>query len=330
MSIDLPIVFTVLMAVAILAYVILDGYDLGVGILLPLASGREQNVMVSSIGPFWDANETWLVLGIGLLLVAFPAAHGEVLTALYMPVLIMLLGLILRGVAFEMRVKAEGWHRELWNWFFWVGSVLAALAQGVMLGRYICGFASGIGYYLFALVVALGVVGGYVLLGATWLIVRASGELQRKALRWTRFGLVGLAVALVLVTSGTMLESATIREKWLEFPAFLAIMLIPIALVIALAWIWHAALRIGEGLPESEWTPFIGAVSIYVIAFLGLVYSIYPYIIIDRMTIWEAAAHPSALSIVLIGALVVLPMIVIYSSYAYYVFRGKAREELYD
>lgn len=330
MSIDLPIVFTVLMAVAILAYVILDGYDLGVGILLPLASGREQNVMVSSIGPFWDANETWLVLGIGLLLVAFPAAHGEVLTALYMPVLIMLLGLILRGVAFEMRVKAEGWHRELWNWFFWVGSVLAALAQGVMLGRYICGFASGIGYYLFALVVALGVVGGYVLLGATWLIVRASGELQRKALRWTRFGLVGLAVALVLVTSGTMLESATIREKWLEFPAFLAIMLIPIALVIALAWIWHAALRIGEGLPESEWTPFIGAVSIYVIAFLGLVYSIYPYIIIDRMTIWEAAAHPSALSIVLIGALVVLPMIVIYSSYAYYVFRGKARDKLYD
>lgn len=330
MSIDLPVVFTVLMGVAILAYVILDGYDLGVGILLPFASSREQNVMVSSIGPFWDANETWLVLGIGLLLVAFPAAHGEVLTALYMPVLIMLVGLILRGVAFEMRVKAEGWHRDLWNWFFWAGSVLAALAQGVMLGLYICGFAHGIGYYIFALVVALGVVGGYVLLGATWLIVRASGELQKKALRWTHFGLIGLGVALVLVTSGTMLESETIREKWLEFPAFLAIMLIPAALVIALGWVWHAAARIDEGLPESEWTPFIGTVSIYVIAFLGLVYSIYPYIIIDRMTIWEAAAHPSSLTIVLIGALIVLPMIVIYSGYAYYVFRGKAREKLYE
>lgn len=159
MNIDLPIVFTVLMGVSILAYVILDGYDLGVGILLPFARPSEQNVMVSSIGPFWDANETWLVLGVGLLLVAFPAAHGEVLTALYMPVLIMLLGLILRGVAFELRVKAVGWLRELWNWFFWLGSLVAALAQGVMLGLYIVGFNHGVGYYLFAGVVALGVMG---------------------------------------------------------------------------------------------------------------------------------------------------------------------------
>lgn len=330
MNIDLPIVFTVLMGVSILAYVILDGYDLGVGILLPFARPSEQNVMVSSIGPFWDANETWLVLGVGLLLVAFPAAHGEVLTALYMPVLIMLLGLILRGVAFELRVKAVGWLRELWNWFFWLGSLVAALAQGVMLGLYIVGFNHGVGYYLFAGVVALGVLGGYVLLGATWLIVRASGKLQAKALYWTRIGLLGLAVALVLVTFGTLLESATIRAKWLDFPALLAIMLIPIAVSIAWAWVWHATSRIGAGLPESEWTPFIGAVSIYVIAFLGLVYSIYPYIIIDRMTIWEAAAHPSSLTFVLVGALIVLPMIVAYSAYSYYVFRGKAQEKLYE
>ena len=152
--IDLPLVFTVLMGVAILAYVVLDGYDLGVGMLMPAASRDEQNRMVASIGPFWDANETWLVLGIGLLLVAFPLAHGEILGALYLPVAAMLVGLMLRGVAFELRIKAEGWHRELWNWLFWAGSALASLAQGFMLGRYITGFAPGMGYWLFALIVA--------------------------------------------------------------------------------------------------------------------------------------------------------------------------------
>ena len=158
MNIDLPIIFTVLMGAAILAYVVLDGYDLGVGMLMPAATRDEQNRMVASIGPFWDANETWLVLGIGLLLVAFPVAHGEILGALYLPVAAMLVGLMLRGVAFEFRIKAEGWHRELWNWLFWAGSTLASLAQGFMLGRYITGFAPGIGYWLFALVVAGGAV----------------------------------------------------------------------------------------------------------------------------------------------------------------------------
>lgn len=330
MSLDLPVVFTILMGVSILAYVILDGYDLGVGILLPLATPREQNVMVSSIGPFWDANETWLVLGIGLLLVAFPAAHGEVLTALYMPVLIMLLGLILRGVAFEMRVKAVGWHADMWNVFLWLGSVVAALAQGAMLGLYVTGFGKDVGSYLFALVVAVGVAGGYVLLGATWLIVRAEGGLQAKAFGWTRAGLIALAAALVLVTIGTALQSETIRAKWLAFPALLVILLMPAGIILLWIWVRHATARIEQGEPESEWTPFIGTVAIYVIAFLALVYSIYPFIIIDRMTVHEAAAHPSSLMVVLVGALIVLPMIVAYSGYAYYVFRGKAEEDLYQ
>src|SRR5437667_4967129 len=172
MSLDLPLVFAALMGLAILLYVVLDGYDLGVGMLMPAASPQEQAVMVASIGPFWDANETWLVLGVGLLLVAFPAAHGIVLGALYLPVAAMLVGLMLRGVGFEMRAKAEGWHRELWNWLFWAGSFLAAFAQGLMLGRYITGFASGFGYWLFAVVVAGGVCGGYVLLGAAWLVLK--------------------------------------------------------------------------------------------------------------------------------------------------------------
>src|SRR4051812_14679846 len=163
---DLALVFMVLMGVAVLVYVLLDGYDLGVGMLMPAASPDEQSVMVSSIGPFWDANETWLVLGVGILLAAFPVANGLVLTALYLPVVAMLVGLMLRGVAFEMRIKALGWHRELWNWLFWFGSFASSFFQGVMLGRYVTGFESGLGYWLFAALVGASLCGGYVLMGA--------------------------------------------------------------------------------------------------------------------------------------------------------------------
>src|SRR5206468_81762 len=152
----LPLVFAALMGLAILAYVVLDGYDLGVGMLMAGAERAEQDLMVASIGPFWDANETWLVLGIGLLLVAFPRAHGVILGALYLPVAAMLVGLMLRGVAFELRIKAQGWHRELWNWLFWAGSFLASFAQGLMLGRHITGFGEDFGHWLFAAVVAGG------------------------------------------------------------------------------------------------------------------------------------------------------------------------------
>src|SRR3989338_624329 len=163
MNIDLPMIFAVLMGISILAYVVLDGYDLGVGMLMPAATPDEQNLMVASIGPFWDANETWLVLGIGILLVAFPVAHGGVLGALYLPVAAMRVGLMFRGVAFEFRMKALGWHAGLWNWLFWFGSFVASLAQGFMLGRYITGFEPGAGYWLFAFIVGGSVCGGYVL-----------------------------------------------------------------------------------------------------------------------------------------------------------------------
>src|SRR5262245_46640345 len=174
----MPMVFLFLMGVAVLVYVVLDGYDLGVGMLMPAATPDEQDLMVASIGPFWDANETWLVLGIGLLLVAFPAAHGVVMSKLYLPVAALLVGLMLRGAAFEFRMKALGWHAELWNWLFWFGSFLASLAQGFMLGRYITGFEAGAGYGLFALLVGASLCGGYVLLGATWLVLRSEGALQ--------------------------------------------------------------------------------------------------------------------------------------------------------
>jgi cytochrome d ubiquinol oxidase subunit II len=314
----LILVFTALMGGAILAYVVLDGYDLGVGMLMPAADRDQQQLMVNSIGPFWDANETWLVLGIGLLLVAFPAAHGVVLGALYLPVAAMLVGLMLRGVAFEFRIKAEGWHRELWNWLFWAGSFIASFAQGLMLGRYITGFASGFGYWLFAIVVGGAVCGGYVLLGSTWLVLKSDGELQRKAILWARWGLMWVALAVVLVSIATPLASETVRQRWFRFPNMIFVSPLPIATFAAGLWIWFS-------LGKSDWKPFAGAVAIYVLSFAGLAYSLFPYVVMDRLTIWEAAAHPSALKFLLVGTAIVLPFIVAYTLYVYRVFGGKAK-----
>lgn len=317
MSEQLPLIFTVLMGVAILAYVVLDGYDLGVGMLMPNAERSEQDLMVASIGPFWDANETWLVLGIGLLLVAFPVAHGEILGALYLPVAAMLVGLMLRGVAFELRIKAEGWHRELWNWLFWAGSTLASFAQGFMLGRYITGFESGAGFWLFAVVVGASLCGGYVLLGATWLILRTDGELQKKAFGWARWGLAWVALGVALVSLGTPLVSETVREKWFSYPQILYLAALPLGTAGAWLWVWSS-------LGKSDGQPFAGAVAIFVLAFIGLAYSLFPYVVIDRLTIWEAAAHPSALLFVLAGTTLVLPFILGYTFWSYRIFRGKA------
>ena len=319
MSLDLPLVFTVLMGFAILMYVVLDGYDLGVGMLMPAASRDEQNRMVASIGPFWDANETWLVLGIGLLLVAFPAAHGEILGALYLPVAAMLVGLMLRGVAFELRIKAEGWHRELWNWLFWAGSFLAAFAQGLMIGRYITGFDADLGYWLFALVTGAALCGGYVLLGATWLIYRVEGELREKAVLWARWGLLWVALGVALVSLGTPLVSETVREKWFSFPRIVFLSVLPIGTIVAWLWVWFSVRK-------SDKQPFLGAISIFVLAFAGLAYSLFPYVIIDRMTIWQAAAHESALKFVLAGAVVVLPFIFGYTFFVYRLFGGKTKD----
>ena len=324
MNIDLPVVFAALMGIAILVYVVLDGYDLGVGMLMPAATSHEQDLMVASIGPFWDANETWLVLGIGLLLVAFPRAHGVVLGELYLPVAAMLIGLMLRGVAFEFRIKAEGWHAELWNGLFWFGSFLASLAQGFMLGRYITGFDDGFGFWLFALLVGASVCGGYVLLGATWLVLRTEGELQRKARSWAKWGLLWVALGVALVSVATPLASETVRDKWFDFPRTLWLMALPVASIAAGVWVWRS-LR-----PQmADWKPFAGAVAIYVLAFLGLAYSIFPYVVVDRMTIWDAASHTSALTFMLWGAVIVLPLIAGYTVFAYRVFRGKVRTALY-
>jgi len=330
MSLDLPLVFAALMGLAMLLYVVLDGYDLGVGMLMPAADAGEQELMVASIGPFWDANETWLVLGVGLLLVAFPVAHGIVLGALYLPVAAMLIGLMLRGVAFEFRVKAEGWNRELWNWLFWFGSFLASFAQGLMLGRYITGFHSGFGYYVFAMLVGAALCGGYVLLGATWLIFKTEGPLQKKALAWARWGLIWVALGVALVSLATPLVSQTVYAKWFDFPRTLVLMLLPLATLAAGWLVWATTGRLRRGEREWDWMPFAATVAIFALAFAGLAYSLFPYVVMDRMTIWEAASHPSALKFMLVGVAIVLPFLIAYTAFAYRVFRGKARAGLYE
>jgi cytochrome d ubiquinol oxidase subunit II len=326
----LPLFFLVVMGGSVLAYVVLDGYDLGVGMLMPAASAAQQSVMVASIGPFWDANETWLVLGIGVLLAAFPAAHGVVLGALYLPVVAMLIGLMLRGVAFELRIKAVGWHRELWNWLFWAGSFAASFFQGVMLGRYITGFEPGFFYWMFALLTGASLCGGYVLLGATWLILKTEGELQRKAVAWARWGLLWVALGVALVSLATPLISQTVRDKWFDFPRTLALMILPAATLAAGAWLWLTTAAMKKGDVRRDWRPFVAAVAIFTLAFLGLAYSLYPYVVIDRLTVWEAAAHPTALKFVFVGAVIVVPFIVGYTILSYRIFRGKAKAGLYE
>jgi cytochrome bd ubiquinol oxidase subunit II len=327
---DMAVIFMFLMGVSVLVYVVLDGYDLGVGMLMPAATDDEQSIMVATIGPFWDANETWLVLGIGILLSAFPKAYGVVLGELYLPVVAMLVGLMLRGVAFELRVKARGWHRELWNWLFWAGSFMASFFQGVMLGRYITGFERGFFYWVFALLVGASLCGGYVLLGATWLILKTEGDLKKKALAWTRWGLLWVALGVALVSLATPLASETVRHKWFDFPRTLWLMILPAASVAAGVWLWRCTSALKRGIKGQDGRPFLAAAAIFAIAFLGLAYSIYPYVVIDRLTIWDAAAHPTALRAVFFGVVLVLPFIAAYTILSYRVFRGKVRTKLYD
>jgi cytochrome d ubiquinol oxidase subunit II len=329
-SIDLPLVFMVLMALAILLYVLLDGFDLGIGMLMPAADRSEQELMVASIGPFWDANETWLVLGIGVLLAAFPVAHGVVLSALYLPVAAMLIGLMLRGVAFEFRIKALGWHRELWNWIFWFGSFLAAFSQGWMLGRYVTGFERGFGYWIFALLCGGSLCGTYVLIGAAWLILKTGGELRMKSIAWARWGLLWTGFALLLVSAATPLVSPRVFERWFDFPRTFGLMLLPLAALFAWLWIWVSTVQLkGAKDARSDWRPLAGTTVIYCIAFLGLAYSLFPYVVMDRLTIWQASAHSSSLKIVLFGFLAILPFLVGYTIYAHRVFGGKVDRPLY-
>ncbi len=315
-----------------LVYVVLDGYDLGVGMLMHRASPTQRDVMVASIGPFWDANETWLVLGVGILLIAFPKAHGIVLTALYLPVALMLVGLILRGVAFDFRVKAHDNHKLMWNRAFIAGSGLAALSQGWMLGRYITGLAEGWSYYAFAGAIALALPAAYVLLGACWLIMKTEGELQQLAARWARMAWPPVVIGIGLISIATPWVSTTVRERWFTLPAFIGLMPIPMISVLALLGVRALLNSKQVAGPDSDklsWLPFMLVVLVFVLGFFGLAYSIFPYVVMDKLTLWQAASSPAALKVILIGVSISVPAIAGYTVFAYRVFSGKAGELRY-
>jgi cytochrome bd ubiquinol oxidase subunit II len=330
----LPFIFLLLMGISMLAYVVLDGYDLGVGILLRRATDEQKDVMISSIGPFWDANETWLVLGVGILLVAFPMAHGVILTSLYMPVALMLIGLTLRGVAFDFRVKARAHHKPWWNRAFYGGSLLASFSQGVMLGSYIVGFKHDWPQLVFALFTGLSLLAGYALLGAGWLIMKTEGELQQRAVYWARRSLWLTALGVAAISIITPLVSQRIFDKWFAMPNILFLAPIPVITLILFIMIDRALRKLpaqqAAGNDRLCWLPFAGSVGIFVLAFLGLAYSLFPYLVVDRITIWQAASAPESLKFILVGALIVLPAILGYTVFAYRVFWGKARELTYD
>ena len=319
------LIFVGLMALAMLIYVVLDGYDLGVGILLRRADDAQKDQMIAAIGPFWDANETWLVLGIGILLVAFPAAHGIILGGLYLPVAFMLIGLILRGVAFDFRVKAHDDHKPLWNWTFYAGSLLSALSQGFMLGIYLLGFRYSVSSVAFAIFIALSLVAGYSLLGATWLVLKCEHALLERAVRWARGSLWLTGVGIVAVSIATPLVSSRIFDKWFALPQVLLLAPIPL-LTLAVFVICERSLRrmIGGDYARG-WLPFACAVGLFVLAFAGLAYSLFPYLVVDRLTYIDAASAPESLKFMLVGIAITLPAIIGYTIYSYWVFRGKAR-----
>jgi cytochrome d ubiquinol oxidase subunit II len=326
----LPVAFAGLMGLSILLYVILDGYDLGVGMLMADATRAERDVMVGSIGPFWDGNETWLVLGIGILLVAFPAAHGLVLTALYLPVAIMLLGLTLRGVAFEFRVKAQTDLQVWWDRAFVFGSGLASVTQGYMLGMYIMGFENSAAAHAFAVLTGLCLAAGYAFIGATWLIYKTEGALQARAVRFAQVTLWLSAIGMAAISIASPLVSDRIFERWFSWPEIVLLSPVPLFTAVVFVALHFMLARMPRADHSLDIVPFLGAILLYGFAFFGLAYSFYPYVVPERLTVYEAASAPESLMIIFVGALVVLPVIIAYSAFAYWVFRGKATALRYD
>jgi cytochrome d ubiquinol oxidase subunit II len=324
----LPLIFALVMALSILAYVILDGFDLGVGILLRQAQITEhKNAMIASISPFWDANETWLVLGIGVLLVAFPVAHGVILGALYLPVTLMLIALVLRGVAFDFRVKAKAAQQPMWDGVFYTGSLLTAWAQGYMLGQFITGFQDDRLGKWFSILIGFCLIAGYRLLGASWLIMKSEGELQLKAVRWAKRSLLLTGLGVLAISLATPWVSSRIFDKWFSFPNILMLLPIPLMTLVLFAVIARSLKRLPTRFKQANQygagVPFFATIGIFFLSFYGLAYSIFPWLVIDRITIWQAASDPKSLMVVFYGVVIVLPVIIAYNIFAYRVFSGK-------
>lgn len=326
----LPVFFVGVMGFSLLMYIILDGYDLGIGMLLPMANETEKDQMISTIGPFWDANETWIVLGVGVLLMAFPEAHGIVLTSLYLPVAVMLIGLTLRGVAFDFRVKAKMKYKTTWNNLFFLGSLSASVAQGWMLGRYVMGLSDTNISLLFSVAIALLLPVLYIMLGCGWLLVKSEDSVYVKAARWAKVFVLPLGLSLVLISIATPIACESIAQRWFSWPQAIGLLPIPIATIIAylvIAWVLSS-----EKLLKADygWLVFVSLIVICIMCAIGLAYSIYPDIIIGKMSIWDAAASRDSLMFAFYGTVIAVPCIFLYTVFIYRVFSGKTTELSYE
>jgi cytochrome d ubiquinol oxidase subunit II len=324
----LPVIWAALIGTAVAMYVILDGFDLGVGILFPFASSeRERDQMMRSVAPFWDGNETWLILGGGGLWVAFPQAYAVIMPALYLPVIVMLLALVFRGVAFEFRTVSRS---KTWlNVAFASGSALAAFAQGVILGGLIQGIKVADGAYAggpfdwatpFAIICGLAMIFGYGLLGATWLTLKTEGAIGERARGQAKFLLLGVLAFMGAVSLWTPYAEPRIAARWFSVPNFYFLWPVPVvAALVALAlWRWIDQKR--------EVLPFLAAIALFLLGYLGLVISNFPYLVPPSLTVWDTAAAPASQIFMLLGTLVLLPMILGYIAFVYWLFRGKVRE----
>jgi len=326
MALDLVPIWTIILALAVFMYVLLDGFDLGVGMLFPFAPDEAaRNMMMGSVAPVWDGNETWLVMGGLGLFAVFPVAFAIIFPALYFPVLAMLLGLIFRGVAFEFRPTAIT-TRRLWDRAFFWGSLVATFAQGCVLGKFVLGFEvqgrqfAGTTFdwvHPFVLATGVGLVFGYVLLGATWIVMKTEGDLQDWARAKARIALFGVLAFIVMVSVWTPLLHEHIAQRWFSWPNMALLAPVPAITALLALWLWRALDR------RREAAPFIAAMGLFAMCYLGLAVSLFPYIVPHTLTLWEAAGAPQAQAFLLIGTLFLIPIIFMYTGWSYWIFRGK-------
>lgn len=338
-GLELSMIWAVLIAVAVFLYVALDGFDLGVGILFPFAKdSRERDQMQAAIAPVWDGNETWLVLGGGGLFAAFPKAYGVIMPALYLPIFLMLIALIFRGVAFEFRHHGRGRGKRWWTFAFSAGSIAAALAQGLVLGGFIQGievqngvFAGGALDWLtpFSLLVAASLVAGYALLGGCWLVFKAEGELYERARNWVKQLAVLTALAMGAVSLATLGVDPRVTARWgltmtsIDWSSFITLAPLPLAALVLCFALW----RRWRGTPHIA--PYLLAVGLFAIGYLGLAVSLWPYIVPFSLTPAQAAAADNSLAFLLWGTIPILPLILIYTAYVYWLFRAKVSSDAY-
>jgi cytochrome d ubiquinol oxidase subunit II len=330
MAIDLSFIWAGLIAFAVLAYVLLDGFDLGVGILFPFfPEQRDRDTMTSTLAPFWDGNETWLVLGGGGLMAAFPLAYATIFPALYAPIILMLLGLIFRGVAFEFRFRTVR-AKVFWDWGFTIGSTMAGFMQGIALGALVQGirianrgYAGGWWDWLtpFSVLTGLAVVVGYILLGATWLSLKTRGDLETHARGVAQIAGIALLALIGVVSLWTPFINPVYFQRWFAFPTAIFSVIVPL-LVAACAWALWDGLR-----KHKHLQTFLAAQGLFALCYAGIGISFYPYIVPGALTIKEAASPDSSLAFLLVGAVILIPVILIYTGYAYWVFRGKVDPE---